>query len=102
MLMELQVKEFSGREKEEFIKYFQLDEKFLDYQKFADTLGYVKPLKSNKEENRRIFFKLFLKDLLSIQTLEQELVQQDINVQNYLNKSQFKNVLEGLSRGLMN
>lgn len=102
MRLELQISSFTGAERDEFLKFFEINESRINYQRFSDVLGYVKPPKSNKEESRRAFYKIFLKDLQSVQTLEQELVTQDINVQNYLNKAQFKNVLEGLSRSLTN
>jgi hypothetical protein len=35
----------------------------ISYHKFADAVGYPRPQKSNKDENRRIFYKTFLKDL---------------------------------------
>lgn len=37
--------------------------KYISYHKFADLVGYDKPLKSNKAAARRNFFKIFLKDV---------------------------------------
>lgn len=35
----------------------------IDYLKFCDLVGYEQPIKSNKEQARKIFYKIFLKDL---------------------------------------
>lgn len=37
----------------DFLKEFSVDDKYIDYQKFADYIGYTKPPKSNIEENKR-------------------------------------------------
>jgi hypothetical protein len=35
----------------------------IDYLKFCDLIGFEQPLKSNKEQARKIFYRTLLKDL---------------------------------------
>ena len=52
----------------------------VDYHKFADLVGYEMPKKSNKEEIRKVFYRILLKDMGSIASLEQSLGKLDINL----------------------
>lgn len=52
----------------------------IDYHRFADAVGYEVPLKSNKDEIRKHFYRQLLKDVGSVQNLEGSLRQQDINL----------------------
>jgi|LauGreDrversion4_2_1035121.scaffolds.fasta_scaffold12922_4 hypothetical protein len=42
----------------------------VDYHKFADSVGYEMPQKSNKEEIRKQFYKILLKNTQNLQMLE--------------------------------
>lgn len=52
----------------------------IDYQKFADYVGYEMPQKSNKEEIRRTFYRTLLKSVGNVQMLENSLRRGDINL----------------------
>lgn len=74
---------------------------YISYHKFADLVGYDKPLKSNKAAARRNFFKIILKDIGSnMQQLAMELRSQDQEITGAIGINNFFNVIQSFSQKL--
>ena len=73
----------------------------IDYQKFADLIGYSMPKGTDKESIRKSFYKTLLKDLgPNFGQLESMFMQADTMLEQMVHLAIFQNVLLGVSPSL--
>lgn len=75
----------------------------IDYMKLADLVGYEMPKGSNKEQIRKTFYRMLLKDLGgqdNIRELQARILKEDFQNKKCIQKSYFKNIIQGMSPSL--